>query len=89
MTHRDAYLHFCCVWPKRWQLLHCGRPFRATYDSNDTRKTQLSLSDLTFDTSGPRTTDTMKSGLGRAVFGGVPIATAEMQLRDSLNMGVQ
>ena len=48
----------------RWQRLHCNGPFGATYDSTDTRKPQSSVSARTFDTSGPRATDTMKWGVG-------------------------
>jgi len=47
----------------------CGRSacvaaglFGATYYSTDTRKLQSSVSDLNFDTSSPRATDTMKWG---------------------------
>ena len=38
------------------------RAFGFTYDSTETRKPQSSLSDRTFDTSGPRATDIMKWG---------------------------
>ena len=36
--HRGAYPKLRCVWPKRWQRLHCSGPFGATYDFFDTRK---------------------------------------------------
>jgi len=49
---------------KALQRLHCSGPFGATYDSTDTRKPQSSVSDRTFDTSGPRATDIMKWGVG-------------------------
>ena len=49
-----------CVCPKRWQCLHCNGPFGARYDSTDTRKPQISVSDRTFDTSHPHATFTMK-----------------------------
>ena len=35
--HRRAYPLLRCVWPKRWQRLHCIGPFGASYDSTDTR----------------------------------------------------
>jgi hypothetical protein len=47
----------------RWQHLHCNGPFGVSYDSTDTRNPQSSVSDCTFDTSGPRTTETMKWGI--------------------------
>ena len=59
-TRRGAYPLLRCVCPKRCQRLHCNGPFGATYDSTDTRKPQISVSDRTLDTSGPRATDTMK-----------------------------
>ena len=62
VMHRGAYQQLRCVWPKRWQRLHCSRSFGAAYDSTDTRKPQSSVSDRTLDTSGPRASDTMKWG---------------------------
>ena len=61
-THRGAYPQFRCVCPKRWQRLHCNAPFGATYDSTDNRNPQSSVRDRTFNTSGPRATDTLKWG---------------------------
>jgi hypothetical protein len=43
--------------------LHCNGPFGATYDSTDINKPQSSVSGRTFDTSGPRATDSMKCGV--------------------------
>ena len=63
-THRVAYSQLRRVWPKPWQRLHCSGPLGATYDSIVTRKPQSSVSGRTFDTSGPRATDTMKLGVG-------------------------
>jgi len=47
-----------------------------SHDFTNTRKLQSSVSDSTFDTSGPHATDTMKWGGGRAVLGGGRIAAA-------------
>ena len=63
-THRGAYPQLRCVFPKRWQRLHCSGPLGARYDSTDTRRPQSSVSDRTLDTSGPRATDTMKWRVG-------------------------
>jgi hypothetical protein len=63
-THRGAYPQLRCVCPKRWQRLHCNGPFGATYDPTDTRKPQISVIARTFDTAGPRATNTMKWGVG-------------------------
>jgi hypothetical protein len=59
-THRGAYPQLRCVCPKGWQCLHFSWPFGATYHSTDTRNPQCSVSERTFDTSGPRATETMK-----------------------------
>jgi hypothetical protein len=64
VTHRCAYPQLRYVCPKRWQRLHFSGHFGAMYDSTDTSKMQTSVSDHTFDTSGPRVTDTMKWGVG-------------------------
>jgi hypothetical protein len=58
-THRGAYPQLRCVWPKRWQRLHCNGPLGATYDSTGTRKPQSSVRARNFDISAPRATDTM------------------------------
>ena len=73
---------------KLWQRLHCSEPFGDTYGSTDTRKPQSSVSDRTFDTSGPRATDTMKWGWG-AVLGAILVATPGSQLYDFLDTNVQ
>jgi hypothetical protein len=62
-THPGALLQFRCVWPKRWQRLHCIAPFGATYVLTVTRKPQGLVRDRTFVTSGPSSTDTMMCGL--------------------------
>jgi len=59
-AHRGAYPLFRYVCPKRWQRLHCKGFFEATYDSIDIRRPQSPVTDGTLDTSGPRTTNTMK-----------------------------
>ena len=61
--HGVAYPQLRCVWPKRWQRLYCSGPFRALYDSTDTRNTLSSVSDCTLYNSGLRATDMAKSGL--------------------------
>ena len=61
-THRGAYPQLRCVWPNRWQRLHCSGHFGASYVYTDPRMPQSSVSDRTFDASGPRVTDTMKCG---------------------------
>ena len=86
--HVVAYPQLCFVWPKRCQRLHCIGPFGSTYHSIDTRKPQISVSDLTLDTSGPRDTDIM-NWCGRALVGGVRVVTAGKQLRDSLHTNIQ
>jgi len=53
-THRGAYSQLRCVWPKRWQRLHCSGHFGARYDFTDTRRPQSSVGDRTLDTSGLR-----------------------------------
>ena len=63
-THRVAYPQFRCVWPKRWQRLHCSGPFCATYVSTATRRPQSSVRERTLATSGYRTTDTIKWSVG-------------------------
>jgi hypothetical protein len=88
VTHRCVYPQLLCVCPKRWHRLHCSWPFGATYDSTDTRNPQSSVSDRSFDTSGPRATETMKWG-GRAVLAWVLVAAAGSQLHDSLDTNVQ
>jgi len=83
-----AYPQLHCMCTKRWQRWHVSGPFGAMYDSTDTRKPQSSESDHAFDNSGPCTTDTMK-GNGRALLGGILVATAGSQLCDSLDSNVQ
>ena len=86
---QGAYPQLHCVCPKRWQRLHWTGPFGATYDSTDTRKPQSSVNDRSFDTSGPRATDIMMCGVrGRAVLGGVLVASAGTQLRYSLDTNI-
>ena len=63
-TNRGACPQLRGVWPQHWQRLHTNRPFIATYDSTDIRKPQSSVSDITFDTSGPRDTDTIMYRVG-------------------------
>jgi len=59
VTHWCAYPQLRCVWPERWQRLHCSRPFGTTHASTDSLKPQISVSDCTFNTSGTRASDTM------------------------------
>jgi hypothetical protein len=82
-----VYPQLRCVCLKRFQRLHCSGPFGATYGSTDTLSPQSSVSDRTFDTSGPRATEKME--WGRAVFGWVVVAAAGSQLHDSLDTNVQ
>ena len=57
-----------CVWPKRWQRLHCKGPFGATYVSTVTRKPESLVRERTFTTSGPRASDAIKCGFrGRSL----------------------
>jgi hypothetical protein len=58
--HRGVCPQLRCVTLKRWQRLQCNGTFGPTYNSADTRKPQSSVIYRTFDTSGPRTTDTTK-----------------------------
>jgi len=87
-THRGAKSQLCCVCPKRWRSLQCSESFGATYDSTDVCKPTSSFSDHTFDTSGPRATNTMKFG-GNAVLGGGLVATRRLQLLDVMETNVQ
>jgi hypothetical protein len=59
-THRVAYPQLRCVYPKRWQGIHCSGHFGDIYVSTVTRRPQIWVRDRTLDTSGPRATDTMK-----------------------------
>ena len=63
-TLRGACPQFRCVWPKRWQRLDWTGPFGAKYVSTDTLRPQSSVRARNLDTSGPRTTDTMRWGMG-------------------------
>ena len=53
---------FRCVWPMRWQRLHCSGPFGSTYVSTVTRRPQSQVRESTLETSGLRATDTMTWG---------------------------
>jgi hypothetical protein len=64
-THRGVYPQLRSVVTKRcqrWHRLHCSGPLGTTYDPNDNRKPQPSVSYRTVDTSGPPATHTMKWG---------------------------